>query len=267
MKKFLSWFLGPGGGLIGLGVLASRWLGLLWHRLADWDLAQTLWVQAGGNMPFLVSLVSSFWFGPALIVGGFAYTLFRWRLDGSDRTRAAGRYVDGAGWFVVAATAVLLLATVTFDRFLTESGATDFAVYVNDQRAERHLKPEEVVRIVSVFGKIDPPFKIVIFAIDIPEAIAYGREFMAAFHEANQTVNGKGPDTPAQDLGAPFQARLYSPKLHGLLIGARPNADITKSSEAIRFQQAISEAGLKISGFVGWDGLGPEGFNFIVGPR
>ena len=55
-------------------------------------------------------------------------------------TRAAGRYVDGAGWFVVAATAVLLLATVTFDRFLTESSTTHLAVYVNDQRAERHLE-------------------------------------------------------------------------------------------------------------------------------
>jgi hypothetical protein len=268
MKRFLSWFRSPGGALIALGALTqvSRWAAVLWRWLTEWETARAIWIDAGGSMPLLVSMVSSIWFSPALIVAGFAYTVSRWRLDATGRGRAYGQLMDGIGWFVFAAAAVLVVSTILFDSFLTGSGASDFAQYVKNQRTERHLTASETQKIVDTFKKIDPPFKIMVFAIENPEAIAYGREFMDAFHRANQTVNGKSPDSPAYELGAPSQARLYSPKMHGLFIGAKSNANIAESPEAIRFANALNDAGVKVAAFSGWEGLGPEGFNFIIGP-
>ena len=268
MKRFFSWFRGPGGALIAIGVLAGRSLiGLIWHRLADWELAQNLWVEAGGSMPYLVTIVSAWWFSPALIIAGFSYTVSRWTIDKNSRGRAYGQLMDRVGWAAVISVGILITSTIVFDVFLTESGATDFAEYVKGQRFERHLSSEVAAKIVKVFSGVNPPFKIMVFAVDSPEASAYGKEFMAAFHEANQTVNGKGQEVAAQDLGGPLQARIYSTQFHGLLIGAKSNAEISESKEAIRFKTTLSEAGITVSSFIGWDGLGPEGFNFIVGPK
>jgi hypothetical protein len=265
VKRFLSWFRGPGGALIGVGLIAGRWVGFLWHRLGDWELAQTLWVEAGGSMPPLVTIVSAWWFSPALIVAGFAYTLGRWRVDKNQRGRAYGQLIDRVGWVAVIAVGLLVLSTIIFDSFLTESGAPGFAKYVNDQRIERHLKPDEVEKIFSTFKKVQPAFKnIAVFAIDTPEAITYGREFMATFFVAGQTVNGKGPSTSAADLGAPYQGRLYSTAMRGLFVGTATNQP--PSAEALRFASALNDAGFTVQ-LTGWDGLGPDDFNFIIGPK
>jgi hypothetical protein len=264
MKRFLSWFRSPGGALIGLGAL-DRLLTAVWHWFTDLETARALWVEAGGSMPILVSMVSSIWFSPILIVLGFLYTINRWRLDGIERGRAYGQLIDKIGWAIFAASAVLLVSTFLFDTFLTKSGASDFAQYVKNERTERHLSEADAAKLIDVFKKTKPPFKIQVFALETPEALAYGREFMAAFLLAGQTVNNHASNSPIQDLGAPFPARLYSPKLHGLFVGVKSNSDVTASPEAIRFANTLAQADVKTS-FVGWDNIGPEGFNFVVGP-
>jgi hypothetical protein len=268
MKRFLSWFRSPGGALIALGALTQlwRWLAIIWRWLTEWETARAIWIDAGGSMPLLVSMVSSIWFSPALIVAGFAYTLSRWRLDTTARGRAYGQLMDGMGWFVFSAAAVLVVSTILFDSFLTGSGATGFAQYVRDQKTERHLKPEEVKKLVEAFKKADPPFKIQVFSIDTVEAIEYAREFMAVFASANQTVNGRAPDS-TEEIGAPMSAKLYSTKLNGLLLGIKIGPEIKAApTEAVRFVTTLQSAGFN-PGIIGWQGIGPNEFTFVIGPK
>jgi hypothetical protein len=103
-----------------------------------------------------------------------------------------------------------------------------------------------------------------VMSVENPEAIAYGIEFMQAFHDAKQTVNGKPPESPRNDLEAPAQARLYSPQMRGIFVGTMSNSNIV-ADEALRFGTALQEAGFRF-GFTGWDGMGAGEFNFVIGP-
>ena len=103
----------------------------------------------------------------------------------------------------------------------------------------RYLR-QILAKISDIFGKDSPFVNTRVAAIENPEAISYGRDFIIALRSSRQKVNGKNEDDKAE-FGVPEIARLYSTKLHGLLIGVRPGAPIPV--EAQRFSALIGQAG------------------------
>jgi hypothetical protein len=264
MKRFLSWFRSPGGALIALGALSqvSRWAAVLWRWLTELETARSLWVDAGGSMPLFVNLVSSIWFSPALIVAGFAYTTGRWRLDATRRGRAYGQLMDAIGWLVFAACAVLLVSTIFFDSFLTESGASKFAQYVLDQKTERQLSGAQFQRILEVFNPVTADFtNVQVEAVSAaPDATGYVQKFMIAFHLAGMTVNGIKPDNNDQML-FPIPATVSSAQMTGLYIGVK---DRDKPLDvAVRFRRLLTDAGFQ-SSFAPWNGIADDSFVFTI---
>ena len=262
IKRFLSWFNSPAGGLIGLGLFPylTKLLGLLWRGVSDIETVKSVWIDAGGTMPLLVTTVSSVWFPPAMILAGLLYGFVRMN---STLTRPFGLIIDRVGWMVVAASAVVVVSSLLFDEFLLNSNASEFAKFVLDQRVERSLSKTDTAKISDIFGKESPFDNIRVAAIENPEAISYGRDFIIALRSPRQKVNGKNEDDKAE-FGVPEIARLYSTKLHGLLIGVRPGAPIPV--EAQRFSALIGQAGFPI-GYMGWDGMPENQFVLVVGPK
>jgi len=150
-----------------------------------------------------------------------------------------------------------------FDEFLVNSNATTIAKYVSAQQAERSLSKVDVAKLSDVFSKTPPFSNVRIAAIDTPEAISYGREFITALRSQRQKVNGKNVDDKTE-FGVPETARLYSPKMHGLYIGVKRDAQFPQ--EAIRFSQLMSQSGFGTE-FVAWDGMPENEFAFVVGPK
>jgi hypothetical protein len=262
-------FQNAGGALIGLGLIPSvrRLLGLIWHRIQDGLTAFDLWTMAGGNVPTLVKYVSSPFFGPALIVFGFIWAAMRWRVEAAGVSHKAITVSDKIGWLIVALTGFVMVGVMLFDQFLSDSGATQFAEYVNTQKFERHFSadPERTKKLIEVFKEAPKFPDIRVASVDAPEAIAYAREFMVALLNAGQKVNGVDKEN-FQGLGGPEQARLFSPQMHGLFIGVRPGTVVNNNKEAIRFAEQMVAAGFEIH-FMGWEGLPENEFKFVIGPK
>jgi hypothetical protein len=219
-------------------------------------------------MPLLVSMVSSIWFSPALILAGFAYTGVRWRVDAATHGihgRAYGQLMDAIGWVVVAAAAILVVSTVLFDAFLTNSGASAFAQYVADQKVERKLNGNQVQKIMEVFKPVAVDFPgVQVEAVSAAsDAVGYAQMFMYAFHLSGLTVNGIKPDDNDQML-YPGPATVSSSLMKGLYIGIK---DRNKPPDfAIQFKNLLANAGFQ-SSFASWQGITDNSFVFTVSYR
>lgn len=263
MKKFLTWFLGPGGALIAMGLISeARLIGFVWHRLADLILARDLWVEAGGNMPALVNIVSAWWFSPALIAVGFLYTFARWTVDKNQHGRAYGVWIDRAGWVAVISIGVLVVSTVIFDGFLTASGAPELARYIIDQKTDRMMNGEQLQKIIETFRPVagEIPDLSVQAVRAAPDAAGYAQKFMIALHLAGLTINGIKPENNSEML-YPAPATVSSPQMKGLYIGVKAGA--VPPETAIKFKKLLSDAGFK-SSFAPWQGVAPNNFVFVV---
>jgi hypothetical protein len=252
---------------LGLLSYVPRWLGILWHRVQDILTAYDLWTMAGGNVPGLVKFISSPLFGPGLIGVGFLWAAMRWKAEAEGTPRRLMTAFDGLGWILVGIAAFVMIAVLLFNEFLADSGAVQFAEYVNAQKSERHLSdnPERATKLVEVF-KAAPQFdNIRVASVDSPEANAYAREFMVAFLSAGQKVNGADLAN-LQTLGSPEVARLFTPRLHGLLIAIRPGTAITGNVDAKRFAEQVISAGFDLT-LMAWEGLPENEFKFVVGPK
>jgi hypothetical protein len=237
------------------------------------------------TLPLGVFLPMSIFFGsvgPDDFVRNYVAWARKWGL--TDIAAWFDRYATGPRifWSVIVITALYLFIAFALPFLIQHTRKKTAAVivpvavavtilvaaygqYALSFPAERHLTAEQIKKIEEVFNKSDPPFKIMVFAVESPEAITYGREFMIILHSAGQTINGKAPDSPTNELGAPLPGRIYATQFHGILVGAKPNADLTASPEAIRFHDALVKAGFAPM-YLGHEGLGPEGFNLFIGP-
>jgi hypothetical protein len=176
-----------------------------------------------------------------------------------DAAEAAGGYtgeaasVIGSPYFSIAlaATGVLWLAFV---------GEPKRGV-LRDPRW-RYLGWGVVAVVTMVYGA-QPFSDIRVAAIDTAEAASYGTQFMWAFRKANQTVNGKPPDT--LDLGGPLHARLFTTSARGLLIGVETGSRIEQIPEPVRFRNLLKEAGFNAQ-FMGYEGIKDDQFVLVVGP-
>jgi len=264
-RVFLK-FRNSAGAIICLGLAPSvrSFLGRLWHRFQDAETAFNLWTAAGGNVPTLVKYVSSPFFGPALVAIGLLWAAGRWKAetDGYSRTVTIS---DKIGWIVVILAAFMLVSVMIFDDFLSESGATQFANYVNNEKFERTLDDPTMTKLIAEFKATEKFDNIHVASVDAPEAIAYARQFMVTFLNADQKVNGVEAAN-FKNLGPPETARFYSPKMHGLFIAVRPGTSFEKNIEATRFAKEMIEAGLDIQ-LMGWEGMPEDEFKFVIGPK
>jgi hypothetical protein len=143
-------------------------------------------------MPPLVSIVSAWWFSPALIMAGFAYTFIRWTLDENQRGRAYGQLMDRVGWGVVAFTGILVVSTFFFDSFLMQSNAASFAKFVTDQKTERHLSEDDFRKLKEALEVKSSEFQATkVGAPSDTEPTQYAMEFLFAFKQIGlNPVNG-----------------------------------------------------------------------------
>jgi hypothetical protein len=128
---------------------------------------------------------------------------------------------------------------------------------------ERSLSDAEREKIVTIFKNAAPFKDIKVAAIDTAEAASYGRQFMSAFREANQKVNGKNPDS--LNFGGPSHARLFSTALRGLLIEVATRTEILPTSEPMRFANLLRDAGITVR-LMGYENINEDQFILVVGP-
>jgi hypothetical protein len=266
LKKYflrvLAWIKSGWGSitLVGLEQLAQRLPGQIWRRIADFETLETVWKWAGADVPILISIVASPFFGIGLVIIGLI------GLGPVIHSEKGQRYHPlwaVAGWSVFSVSVILLLSAILFGQYAASSGTLIARQFWDEQHTERHLKAEEIKKIIEVLSPIkDHIADFQVASIEPSEAVGYAVEFIAAFRAAGFAVNGRKPDDP--DAPFPSGARLSSPKMRGVFLGVKPRAPVNDNAKL--FASKLADAGFSPQ-FTAWDGMDADHFIFVIGNR
>jgi hypothetical protein len=140
---------------------------------------------------------------------------------------------------------------------------------IAEPQPDRHLSKAELNKLLVVFTPIADTFpnNIPVEAVSAsPDAAGYALQFLRIFHQAGLTVNGLPPTDNDTTSLFPLTGQVASSQMRGLYIGIHAGVNVRLSEQAIRFQDALKQAGF-IAPFIGWQGIGPNEFVFVVSYR
>ena len=224
-------------GLLGLWQTFRGWFPSIWRKVADLDTIHSLLQMGGFELPSLVTIVASPFFGVVLIIAGL--------IGIPAATRASeGKLADHvwtvAGWttFIVAVSS--LFSVLLFGQFATNSRVIEAGIFYVEQHTERHLNDAEIRMIVDTFSPIKDQFlDLRIASIDTSEATGYAVDFISAFRMAGYTVNNRKPDD--LDPPLPEPGRLVSSKMRGVFVGVKIRVPVSDTIKM--FAAKLAEAG------------------------